>query len=93
MIGKQKTTALMAIAMMLLFPFSGFAESTPYAVFNSNTGTLTFKYGDKTTVESGTVYDLNEGVNNPGWYNNREKITKVVFESSFDAARPKTCYG
>ena len=93
MIGKQKITALMAIAMMLLFPFSGFAESTPYAVFDSNTGTLTFKYGDKTTDESVTVYDLNEGEEPTGWYDNTEQIKKVVFESSFDSARPKTCFG
>ena len=93
MIGKQKITALMAIAMMLLFPFSGFAESTPYAVFNSIYGTLTFRYGDKTTDKSGTVYDLNEGEDDPGWYDNREKIIKVEFASSFNAARPKTCRG
>ena len=79
----------MAIAMMLLFPFSGFAQSTPYAVFNSNTGTLTFKYGDKTTDESGTVYDLNGFY--PAWREKNSNITNVVFADSFKDARPNSC--
>ena len=83
MIGKQKITALMAIAMMLLFPFSGFAQSA-YAVFNSYTGTLTFKYGDKTTDKSGTVYDLNEGEDDPGWYDNSEKIIKALIPQHYN---------
>lgn len=89
MIGKQKITALMAIAMMMLSPFSGFAESTPYAVFNSNTGTLTFKYGDKTTDVSGTVYDLNGFY--PAWREKNSNITNVVFADSFKDARPNSC--
>ena len=83
----------MAIAMMMLFPFSGFAESTPYAVFDSSSGTLTFKYGDKTTDESGTVCDLPEDDDYPGWEQNKDEIKMVVFERSFEEARPKTCNG
>ena len=70
MIGKQKITALMAIAMMMLSPFSGFAQSA-YAVFNSISGTLTFRYGDKTTDGSGTVWDLPEDDDYPGWEQNK----------------------
>lgn len=90
MIGKQKITALMAIAMMLLFPFSGFAESTPYAVFDSSTGTLTLKYGDKSSDSGSDVCEFDE-YSNRGWDQYCSDIKKVVFEESFKNARPEKC--
>ena len=35
---------------------------------------------------------LNEGNNKPEWFNNAADITTVVFDQSFQLARPKTCY-
>ena len=64
---------------------------TPYVKWDASTKVLTFKVAN--TKEEG-VYDLNQGANDPGWstadvYNN---CTKVVFTSSFNHAKPTSCY-
>ena len=96
---KLNLTFLMTIVMMMLFPLKMAAEESTepttwvgYAVFNSTDGTLTFKYGVKPEAgENEKVYDLNEGTNAPGWLANANSITKVVFDTSFQNARPTTC--
>ena len=89
---KLNLTFLMTIVMMMLFPLTMAAESVGYVVFNSENGTLTFKYGVKPTAGTNeTVYDLNEGTNAPGWYSKASSITKVVFDTSFKNAQPTTC--
>ena len=67
------------------------AAPQPWAEYDSNTTTLTFKYGDKpSTFDTGvTAYDLNQ-TSMPGWYSNAGSITKVVFDASFDEARPSS---
>lgn len=61
----------------------------PYAELSSDNKTLTFKYGDKPDG----AYELYDGeTTNPGWYDNRKNITKVVFDASFAEARPTSCY-
>ncbi|MDY6438382.1 MAG: BspA family leucine-rich repeat surface protein, partial [Prevotella sp.] len=68
---------------------SCFGQEQGYAVFDSETGTLTFKYG---TPPTGTYYSTdNTGTNIPGWYDISTSIEKVVFDSSFDNARPTSC--
>ena len=62
-------------------------HSTAYVVFNEVDGTLTFGYGAKPAG----AYDLNEGSNNPAWYDQRTNIKKVVFDASFANARPTSC--
>ena len=58
----------------------------PYAVLSHDNKTLTFYYDDKKEANGGmdvgpfTVID--EKVNS-GWYDNRENITTVIFDSSF----------
>ena len=58
----------------------------PYAVLSNDNKTLTFYYDDKKEANGGmdvgpfTVID--EKVNS-GWYDNRENITTVIFDSSF----------
>ena len=70
----------------------------PYAVLSTDKKTLTFYYDDQKSSRSGTKYALNTGTNNPGWLGtpstmeNTDKITKVVFNSSFANARPTSCY-
>ena len=59
-----------------------------YAVFDSTTGTLTFKY-DAAKPEG--AYEMNKRYNAPGWYNVVNDIKKIVFESSFADARPTSC--
>ena len=69
--------------------FSSCFGQQGFAVFDSSTGTLTFQYGTPT----GTYYNTdNTGTSNPGWYDKRESIKKVVFDSSFANARPTSCY-
>ena len=62
----------------------------PYACLSGNT--LTFYYDDNYTSRqaTSTVYDLTTS-DRPGWYNSRQNITSVVFNSSFANARPTTC--
>ena len=92
---KLYQTFLMTMVMMLLFPLTAVAESVGYAVFNSVSNTLTFKYDEKPEAGTNeTVYDLNEGYNDPSWSDDgaNGSITKVVFDASFSQARPTTCF-
>ena len=61
-----------------------------YAVLSGST--LTFYYDKNKASRSGTKYSLNTGTNNPGWSGSAASITKVVFNSNFEDARPETCY-
>ena len=61
-----------------------------YAVLSGTT--LTFYYDNKSGSRSGTVYDLNTGANAPGWNSKASTVTKVVFDESFENARPTSCY-
>ena len=61
---------------------------TPYVKWDANTKVLTFKVAH--TKEEG-VYDLNQGANAPGWLENNN-CEKVVFTSSFNHAKPTSCY-
>jgi surface protein len=78
--------AKLLFLLMLLVPMCGQAAEQGYAVFDPATGTLTFSYGEKPAGEY--VYDTdNTGEFGPSW---TEKLRKVVFESSFAKARPRT---
>lgn len=61
-----------------------------YAVFTANTGTLTFYYGTKPSGAFG-IDDI-ESYGYPEWYRmgTYAAVTRVVFDSSFAQARPKT---
>ena len=54
-------------------------------------GTLTFFLTSKETLGE-NEYTLNSGEESPGWVKHRKEITKVVFDTSFAAARPTSCY-
>ena len=68
----------------------------PYVVYNSDNTTLTFYCDllrDTHTAATETVYDLNEGSNDPAWYKydgtgTNSSVTTVVFAPSFTNARP-----
>ena len=60
-----------------------------YAEFDEGTGTLTFRRG---TSKPAGAYDLNVGINDPGWLAQNKKIKTVVFDASFANARPTSCY-
>ncbi|MDD6641010.1 MAG: BspA family leucine-rich repeat surface protein [Bacteroidales bacterium] len=64
-----------------------------YTVFDSSSGTLTFKYGEKPTGGGGiTVYDIPDFSRSPEWNSQASSITTVVFDESFKDVRPKKCY-
>ena len=92
----RKTNQLRWLATMLLLvtamvmPKMAWAQ-VMYTVFDSSTGTLTFKYGEKPTGGGGImVYDIPDAARYPGW--NSPSITTVVFDESFKDVRPKYCY-
>ena len=60
-----------------------------YAEFDGGTGTLTFRRG--VSMPTG-AYELNEGINDPGWLAQNKKIKTVVFDASFANARPTSCF-
>ncbi len=70
------------IAMLL--PLSSWAEEQGYAVFNFDTETLIFKYGDPDKDASVATYG-HYSLDGAGW---EKTFKKVVFESSFSKARP-----
>ena len=80
----------MLFTLLLFMSFSScFGEEQGYAVFDDGTGTLSFQYGTPT----GTYYSTDKtGTSLPGWYGKNTLIKKVVFDSSFANARPKSCH-
>lgn len=73
------------------------AQDQPYAEYDSDSETLTFRYGAKPAG----AYDLNEGNATPRWWDDlinsedpeqHNKINKVVFDASFANARPTSCF-
>ena len=66
------------------------AGPKPYAVLNGNA--LTLYYDQNRFSRPGTSYGLNTGAENPGWYDKRASITKVIVNVNFAGARPTTCY-
>ena len=95
---KQKLNimALMAIVMTMLFSQTAKAADVMYTIYNSSEKTLTFYYGDKSTVVKGTnetMYDVPTTNTFPGWwFSVCSQIKTVVFHSSFNDARPESCY-
>ena len=95
---KKKSTQFRWLVTMLLLvtamamPKMAWAQ-VKYTVFDSSSGTLTFKYGEKPTGGEGiTVYDIPDTSSAPDWNSQASSITTVVFDDSFKDARPTTCY-
>ena len=69
------------------------AEEVAYAVFDATAKTLTFRYDDGYDSSSDVQWEVtNTGTSNPGWVNKRTQIVTAVFDASFAAARPQSCY-
>ena len=90
--GGRKSRLLFTLLLFMSFS-SCFGQERGYAVFDSSTGTLTFTCSKPTVGTLGKDYWItdNTGDGEPGWYGNRTKIKKVVFDSSFADARPTSC--
>ena len=100
MTSKRKTKQLRWIAATLMLvaamvmPSVAWAQ-TMYTVFDTETGTLTFKYDNSKpeSTEPQKVYDVPTSSSKPGWITNHQyDIKTVVFDASFADARPTTCY-
>ena len=73
---------------------TGTAQPQPYAVYTQSNSTLTFYYDNQRSARMGTIYDLNTGMNRPGWFKDSTclSVTQVMFDQSFANARPTTTY-
>ena len=92
---RKKSFLVLLLALLSLSP--AYADQG-YTVFDSSTGTLTFKYGTPTGTLNTDYYNTdNTGMGSPDWSmypwpNGIKKlVTKVVFEPSFASARPTSC--
>ena len=70
------------------------ANSEAYAVYDSDSQTLTFYYDDQKETYGDNAYYMNEKNACPGWidYDNPKEIKKVKFHSTFQNARPTSTY-
>ena len=93
------TITRLLLVIMLCLPMLGNRMSAQnpesYAVFNEDTGTLTFKHDTK---KPAGAYSLNVDKKTPDWFAagethgvNNNRIKKVVFDASFAEARPTSC--
>ena len=87
-------TVMLLLACVLNFATAWAESASAYAVLSGegNNKTLTFKYeeGHSLGIDEFDVFNTN--TNNPGWHNQSNFITEVVFDESFANARPKSCY-
>ena len=84
---------LMLVAAMVM-PSTSWAQEM-YTVFDTSSGTLTFKYDNNKpeSTDDQKVYDVPATSTTPGWRtNDAASIKTVVFDASFANARPTTCY-
>ena len=87
---RRRSTLWLMLFTLLLLPTSMVAQTNQaYAEFDNSTETLTFKCGPS---KPEGAYDLNVGINYPGWHSQSGKIKTVVFDASFAKARPTSCY-
>ena len=93
---KQKLNimALMAIVMTMLFSQTAKAEDVMYATLTNNQTVLTFYFGEEpNSVEGRYVYIVPKtSQNNLGWHIYKSSIKTVVFDRSFENARPTSCH-
>ena len=83
--------------MLLMLTLTSIAAlgQEAYLVFTEADGTLTFFYDDQRSSRPGTSYLVNAQDSVPKWRENRDKVFKVVFDTTFVDARPtstRCCY-
>ena len=91
---KPSMTAYQASTGYFTFKGGLFIETaTPYVALSPDKTTLSFlndRKNEQLHSQGYTIYSLPES-GNPGWYNERAIITKVVFDASFASTQPTTC--
>lgn len=67
-------------------------EPEAYVVFSQNRTVMTFYYDYQRDRREGTIYDLNQGYEEPAWGGRAWDVRTVVFDDSFADYRPtSTC--
>lgn len=89
----MKQKLFLTLALLMTVCSFGRAQEA-YAVLSEDEKTLTFYYDDlRSTITTGTVYELTIGDLPPGWISDEiYNIEKVVFTDAFKDARPVSTY-
>ena len=66
------------------------SEPEPYAVLSDNNTVLTFYYDDQKAARGGMDVGPFDDPNYPSWFQQRESITSVVFDASFNNCKTIT---
>lgn len=84
--------AMIMLMAAMVMPSTAWAQ-TMYTVFDTSSGTLTFKYDNNKPESTDTenVYNIPITSTTPGWKDHASAIKKVVFDASFAHVRPTTC--
>ena len=86
---------MLLLATTMVMPASTWAQEM-YTVFDTTTGTLTFKYDNNkpASTDAEKVFAVpTESQTTPGWvYGLNTPVKIVVFDSSFANALPTSCY-
>ncbi|MBR6948363.1 MAG: BspA family leucine-rich repeat surface protein, partial [Muribaculaceae bacterium] len=77
----------LVLLVLLMTSIAGWAQEA-YSVFTEDDSTLTFFYDEQRSTRTGVSYLLSEQDSVPAWHENHEKVTHVVFDTTFVAARP-----
>ena len=76
---------------------TGYFTQMPVAVYNYTKNSLTFYFDSVDHSSEGRVYSvlkaeaIDPETENPEWYARSSDVTKVVFDASFRAYKPKSC--
>ena len=74
--------------MLLMLTSIAALSQEAYSVFTEADSTLTFFYDNERSNRPGTSYLVNAQDSVPKWRENYEEVTRVVFDTTFVAARP-----
>ena len=77
---------LLTILALTILPLCCWADKEAYAISDENSGTLTFKYGER--PEGPDIYLTDDTGTTPPWSD--RYIQKVIFDPSFAEARPSS---
>ena len=92
-----KVILLALLLALVVMPTRLWADNQAYARLSNDSTTLTFRYGDDKRDSDYAIDDYNKdeyGFNVPVWCLDESvlyRVTKVVFDASFAAARPTNC--
>jgi surface protein len=97
---KNRIFLIVMMLMTMVVSVNAATDCVYYAVLDENDSTLTFKFTEKSSSPNTYFYDIDTYIystevkdDTPVWFNKRNSVKKVVFDSSFSQCRPMNCYG